>query len=288
MEDELRRNLLLEFDNKYKIEEIDIFIKKCSYKIIFKIDKCNIFLLDHHINDVYINRIKKLCKRIKFLLDYFKIDKIINIWLLPVEINREFPEDSIEISEKNINGGYTYTVGNNIFIYRLEEFPKVILHEIIHHTIIDTDKKWSKNNIEYLIKLFKIDDRSNFIPNEAIVETWATLFQLLFISEELNISFNELYKNELKWSMRQSKRILEHQSTLCNMNECKWNEITNSYSYIVIKTILLYNIKKFVATNLPYNINEIIKIIENNNFIKKIKGIKNHNNSLRMTLYGDL
>ena len=286
-----------EVDEKTKnmlINEITSFIKNCSYKIIFKNLNFNIILFDNIINEILIIRIKKVCKRIEFLYKYFNIRNAINIWFLPIEINRFLPKKGEEVSEKHINGGFTYANGNNVFIYRLEEFPKVMLHEFIHHTSIDTSNKWSNNQIAFLKNELNIAKNSEFLPNESIVEVWATIFQLLFISEELNITFNKLYENELNWALTQSEKLLIHKDTLCNLKECEWKEKTNSYSYIYIKTILLYNINKLLE--IGSNIDEIIKIIintiNNNNFLEKIlknkKYVKNNKNTLRMTLYGDI
>lgn len=291
LNDNNRKELLDTFLNsKFKIPEISDFIKKCSYKIVFKNEKFNILLFDNDIDDLLVSRIKKICTRVNILYEYFNIKENLNIWILPVEIIKKFPKDGTEISEININGGFTYVNGNNIYIYRLEEFPKVIIHEVIHHTYIDTYNKWSFDQINYLKNIFNISTNSEFNPNESIVELWATLFHLLFISYELNISFEYLYKNELKWSFIQSNNLLSHKESLCNYYNCKWHEKTNAYSYIYIKTVLLYNLYKVI--NIEVNIDKLIKLIDitlkNKNFMKCINKYKYDKNILRMTIYGDL
>lgn len=287
---ETKHNLqesLKEFKNSQK------FLQNCSYILKFKSTHFSIILVNDS-NDAILNlRIVKLCKRIEFLYKHLGIQKIFNIWIIPLSNKRLFPNQKQEITVNNINGGFTYTSGNDIYVHKEEEFPKVTIHEFLHHTFFDTSDKWSSENIQNLKDIFDISDKSNFLPNEAIIELWAEVFQLLFISEELYIPFYDLYKNELLWGIHQSNNLLKHQDTLY-LDE--WNEKTNAYSYIIIKTIILNNLDEFIKIQTPYNTTLLSQFISYSYklLIPKLEQFENetkkNNNkkSLRMTIYGDL
>jgi len=269
------------------------FLQNCSYILKFKSTHFSIILVNDS-NDAILNlRIVKLCKRIEFLYKHLGIQKIFNIWIIPLSNKRLFPNQKQEITVNNINGGFTYTNGNDIYVHKEEEFPKVTIHEFLHHTFFDTSDKWSSENIQNLKDIFDISDKSNFLPNEAIIELWAEVFQLLFISEELYIPFYDLYKNELLWGIHQSNNLLKHQDTLY-LDE--WNEKTNAYSYIIIKTIILNNLDEFIKIQTPYNTALLSQFISYSYklLIPKLEQFENetkkNNNkkSLRMTIYGDL
>ena len=52
------------------------------------------------------------------------------------------------MTSENINSGFTYVNRNDIYIFRKEEFPKVILHELIHHDLnIHQDNFNDDNNL---------------------------------------------------------------------------------------------------------------------------------------------
>lgn len=292
IKEEYRKELINIFsDSKFTLNKINDFLYKVNYIIRLKTVYFTINIIDIDINDILLIRIKKVLKRVYLLYKYFDIKKNINIWFIPLNVKRKFPKVGEEVSEENINGGFTFANGNDIYIYRYEEFPKVMLHEVIHHTYIDTNNKWLKSDLLYLKNLLNIDLKSEFSPNESIVETWTTIIHLIFIAIELNISIKNVYENELKWSYMQSKKLLSHKDTLCNYKVCKWSEDTNSFSYVYIKTILLYNIKKL---NMKSEIIDIINLIKatinDKEFIKEMNKMEVLDNcrSLRMTLYGDL
>ena len=111
--------------------------------------------------------------------------------------NRIFPPTNIPISFNDINGGYTNINDNKIFIVRKEESNKVILHEIIHHNKLIHSNKWKKTNIKKLKKHFNIDDKCDLEPNEAIIEFWATIIHLFFISIQYNLNMKKLHNPSL-------------------------------------------------------------------------------------------
>ena len=233
----------------------------------------------------------RICKRISCIMNIFSIDKSYTIWLLPIQLNRTFPDGSM-VQPININGGYTYMNGTTIYVYRYEECAKVLLHEILHHSIFDTYGKWTSNQVDEIRNVCNIDSTFDLNINEAIIEFWAILLECLFVSYEYNIPYLVLLKKEQDWSTQQSYKLLEYQKKYFK----EWKEQTNSYCYIIIKTVLLLNYEEFIKIKTPYS-TEILKdfILINfkklfESYFKKVaaKKVKIENSSMRMTLFGDI
>jgi hypothetical protein len=132
----------------------------------------------------------------------------------------------------NINGGFTYTNKNNIYIIRKEDYNKVILHELLHHNIFIHKDEWKEANIKRLKEHFNIHNKMILIPNEAIIETYACILNTIFYSIETGTSLKDNLKKDQEYSIYIAKKILERQG------KKKWIEKTHSYCYIVFKTIL--------------------------------------------------
>jgi len=237
---------------------------------------------------------ERIIKRLYVVYNVFKIYKNFNFWLIPTDSNRWFPKKGI-VMPKHINGGFTYlsnsnsTENANIFIYRREEFPKVMIHELMHHSYVDTSHNSSKNineNTVFINKLKQVCDISTntrFLPNEGIVEAWALLLQSLFISIEYNIPFNTIINIENIWSNKQSSRILYYKNKQIN----SWQEMTNSYCYIIIKTLLLKDINSFINNSINGTINKYIeKSIST--YLHTIIPKPYIHKHFRMTVFGDL
>ena len=232
---------------------------------------------------------ERVIKRLFIVYTIFKINTSVNYWLIPTDSNRWFPKKNI-VTPEHINGGFTYVKQSsnntnstaNIYIYRREEFPKVMLHELMHHSYIDSNNNDNTiKSIDTIAKICDIDTNTVFLPNEGIIEAWALILQLIFISHEYNIPFDVLFKKEKQWSMKQSSRLLYYKKN------STWKESTNSYCYIVIKTCCIYNIEQFV--NSCFN-KTVYRFLEQNieDFLKKIKPMPMKHSCFRMTAFGDL
>jgi len=234
----------------------------------------------------------RIVKRLVCISRIFNINKTFTIWLLPMHHIKTFPNGGA-VSPINMNGGFTYVQGNTIFVYRYEECAKVLLHELIHHSPFDTHGKWTNDQINGIKKLCFIHNNVELNINEAIVECWAVLFECLFISYEYDISYKMLIKKEQDCSLLQTAKLLKYQDKYFKV----WEENTNSYCYIVLKSILFIYIEDFIKISTPYTTDNLYSFIVSHydNFIniknKKVatnQQLKIENTSMRMTLFGDI
>ena len=254
------------------------YVKNCNKVIKIYSNNNNIaFYLYCKNNNNSIFKLIKIYRRVLILTNIYKINKNINFHLALCKLKRFMPNKKDIFDCINFNGGFTSLPGNNIYIHRNCEYSKVILHELIHHVgiINDTTMNISVNDIIKIKKKFNISINTVLLPNESIIEFWATLYNLIFISNEYNINFDLLYKKELSFSYNQCLKILNHHANT------QWYEKTNIYCYFIFKYILLKNYKKFLEIKLPYNQKEFIDFLINNaksiKIINKYKRNKNLN-----------
>ena len=261
----------------------------CPPKIIKYVEKCNQYvkissgpIALHYIYkdslDESLYKILRTLKHCNLIHQDCKMHKHFNIYIAFTRYKRYIcktkPIDSV-----NINGGFTNTSLNDIFILRKEEYTKVIIHEMLHHAKEIHNDNWPQIYKKELKKEFNISHLTKLEPNEAVVELWATIYYILFLSFEYNVDFKTLLNVELQYSMSQSNKLLKKQ------NAEPWIEYTNSYCYIIFKTILLI---AYMKSKLPQNTPEAIckyLITHKDDII--IKNEK-YDKSLRMMKLSDL
>jgi len=211
-------------------------------------------------------------------------NKIFNFYIIMNPKKRYMPAKKEELIDViNINGGYTYTDNNNIYIIRKEDYNKVILHELLHHNIYIHNMDWDELNIKRLKEHFNIHDKMLLIPNEAIVETYACVLNTIFHSIETKTSLKENLKKDQEHSIFLAKKILDKQDGK------KWIEKTHSYCYIVFKTILYVYFNNFLKIYKYHNDTNITDFLikyskQTFNKINKINKIK-YTNKLKQTIY---
>lgn len=237
---------------------------------------------------VRLSLLKKVFKRILTLIKIFKLAQPVHIWFIPISSKRYFPKNGEIIDAQHINGGYTYTTLKKIYVYRLEEFPKVMLHEVLHNTKLHIP--WNHLQLNRLYTFLNINRSFNFQPTESIVEFWALYYQLLFISYESNKSFTDLINKELSWSLFQTKRLLQYRNKYF---KDKWNENSQSYSYIYLKTCFLFFMNQLLKLKIPYTSKDItdffITRLKDSTFLKAIEQSPLYKTpSFRMTQFGHL
>jgi hypothetical protein len=218
--------------------------------------------------------------------------KILDYVLVPYDHDRKVPKGT-PFSPENINGAYTYPSRGKVFVYRYEEFPKVFLHETCHHLSFHTDH-WDTVALMKLYQAFSINPQgcplrcsTDILPNEAVVEAWAEIYHLKFMAHELGVSFGDLLKKEVQHALSQSKKVLEYQKK----NYPLWKESTHTFSYVVLRTILLAHWHEFAKLPLPYNTvdvtNFMITKYNEPSFQSHLDAARVRSDSMRMTYFGD-
>lgn len=231
---------------------------------------------------------KHVIRRAQGLMTVCKSVQPMTFWLVPCSMLKDFPVPGKPVTVANVNSAYTYATGDTVFIYRREEWAKVLLHETIHHICsIETSKYWTKEHLSRIFTIFNIHPSTTMRPNEAIVETWAELFHLAFVSSHYNMSFQHMLQIELQWALVQAKRILRKQGNR------PWKEGTHAFSYYVIRSLFLFKADAFLAASDAGDLHGLIDLAKQV-FVSDDYGKALHqaripkHKSFRMTVFGDL
>lgn len=237
------------------------YFEKCNYAYHIVCKNINFYILlekaitkkarDHLFISIYrVYLIKKLFN--------IKPSQDFNYYILLNPIKRKLPNKNGDRMEAvNINGGFTYFNSNNIYIIRKEDYEKVILHELLHHSDIHFER-WSNNNINQIKNICGISDKQFLLPNEAIIETYAVIFNVIFYCIEHNMPFSSLKKmlaEDKEHNIAIAKKILTKQGNT------KWYEKTHSYCYIVLRAIFYIYFKEFVRIYRYNNDDDITSFI---------------------------
>jgi len=289
--------------SKYICTDIESFLKQADkYCCIEYPDRCKLHIVFSSKEFVDRTLYIRVMKRVHCCMEYLKISKPIEYWLVPTNALKRMPLHSRPITPNNMNGGYTYPSNRRVFIYRLEEAPKVLIHETLHHSKYDS-QHWPIKGIMELYKHFNIDldgcpseCTTSLLPNEAVVEFWAELYHLMFLSYEYKIPFKVLVEKEREFAIYQASKLLKHQRTLKNG---VWRESSHAFSYIILRSILLFDYESITSIVAPYNqeilsrlCTMMIHVFNSDSYKlalatkqKKIKQFQDE--TLRMTCFGD-
>lgn len=258
-------------ESAYTIPDLPSFIK--TLKTCYRIQCENISLHYYTPNDATalsrfeICKLRRCAKRAYALTHAHAVRTMeFRFYIVPHESLRRMPADGDIVRPEHINGGFTWVTHTHtshmpveIYIYRKEEFPKVMLHEITHHLPYHTHpSKWSAPVLSEFYRVFDINQAGcphqctvQLEPNEAIVEFWATLFQLMFVAIDTHSvstsNFDKLLQCEQRWSQKQSDKLVQFQKAKGK----PWTEETHAFAYIVLKNLLLQNTDLFIASHTP-------------------------------------
>jgi hypothetical protein len=231
----IKKDIKSHFVGKFEIPEVLTYINEINAFKIIKYKNLTLKIYYNTNDNLDFDFIKKVMKRGVFILRR----KLMTIHLIPSPAKKILKEDGIMTTE-NINSGFTYINRNDIYIFRKEEFPKVILHELIHHDLNIHQDLFKEKNERKLKEHFKLHDETLLILNEAKIELWATILQLAFVSIDYKLEFRKIFKMELIYSLYKCHQIFKIQKG------DKWNDKCNIYSYIIFKTILLFYLNDYI------------------------------------------
>lgn len=304
-------------ESAYTIPDLPAFIK--TLKTCYRIQCENISLHYYTPNDASafsrfeICKLRRCAKRAYALTQAHAANSTeFRFHIVPHESLRRMPAKGDIVRPEHINGGFTWVYSSShtphthaihtpveIYIYRKEEFPKVMLHEITHHLPYHTHQsKWSASVLAEFYRIFDINQAGcphqctvQLEPNEAIVEFWATLFQLMFVAISTSTSkFDKLLQCEQRWSQKQADKLVQFQKATGK----PWTEETHAYAYIVLKNLLLQNVELFIASqNVPYDPVSILQFLKTASSAPSAPSTTTTasalgHESMRMTTFGDL
>lgn len=210
------------------------------------------------------------------------------VYYYPTPLKKAFPRSGTSgststsslLGPKEVNSGVTFLEApkeqahknGEIILFRREEHLKVLIHELIHAFHLDYQIILHSKSIEKNIC-------SNYpvLLNEAYTEAFATLIYLFYLhirkhpkNPSLSASgIERIVRTELKYELGLARRILEFNGLRpgdlpllvrtgsgAGNGEClaKFQQMTNVFSYYLLKPLLLFHLEIFDRFMLNYTV----------------------------------
>jgi hypothetical protein len=172
------------------------------------------------------------------------------------------PRENEVIDRVHVNTAFTMACparANTIYIFREEEWFKVLIHESFHSMGIDFAKLPEEAANAAIYAIFPVNCDLRF--SEAYTESWAEIIHVVFLSvgeyscKESAIDINKLSKaierkmdNERMFSMFQLAKVLHHNKTTYRglFTKNRYKEASHVFSYYVLKTIFIFFYNEFI------------------------------------------
>ena len=265
------------------------YIKRQDYKkhlIQFIINKRRISIHFFTTNKMSKKNIQDTIKIVSFISHFAKEEcsKILDIYIFNTPFKKEIATFDNTIDRKDINSAYTFSCHekNSIYIFRKEEWKKVLIHECIHAFGIDFSIIESNHSDVINTKLDNIFNLGiNYTFNEAYCETLATLINSIYLFEnqsttsELIPFIDTQLTHEIIHSLVQSNKFLKHTSLtmrhlVFGKDNSTYKEKTPAFSYYFIKSLFLYNINSFLRITQSISNHTLKNSFTSKNIIKYI------------------
>jgi hypothetical protein len=222
-----------------------------------------------------------LLKRIITLLNYYNYNKPTEISIITNNINRKLNTQrsnniskDLEYMKKksiaNISSGVT-TSNGKLVISRIEELPKLLVHELIHligldGNLFDLNNIHIRNSIDnisnYYITNFCVKKNIRSVAIESYTESLSNILNCMFFSFEIkNGNFNvfiETLELERQYSIYQTAKLLyffNFNSFDEFFNQCQHNINSNKrvfftdtlyLDYTIIRSIIFFRFSEFI------------------------------------------
>lgn len=156
---------------------------------------------------------------------------VINLWAINkpriLEPNK-FP------TRAEVNGGWAYRGGNEVWIFREEEWDRVLIHECVHALNWDLFPSSStKSCLEESLKGTFTDALA-----EAATELLAEWFWCIIHSPIDDLNY-QTWSKQKNWQLKQAYHILGTRLTL-------WSEDTSVFAYYLLKTAIAQDDEEFL------------------------------------------
>jgi hypothetical protein len=184
--------------------------------------------------------------------------------LLLTDAKKRLPEiDAEPIDMIHANTAFTTSCSstNEIYVFRREEWFKVLMHETFHCFGLDfSSSNGDESNQRILSRFPVLNSTTDIRLYETFCEMWAELFHILFcifttssgkcLAFSKSKFYNALHKEQL-FSIYQSNKVLQragykYKELFSLSISKKYNEKTPAFSYYVIKSIMLWNLDRFM------------------------------------------
>jgi hypothetical protein len=196
----------------------------------------------------------------------------ISIYIYMTNHKKLLPEiDHKPVDEIHANTAFTFACplsSNEIYVFRYEEWFKVLIHESFHCFGLDFAKLPEEDAEKNMFSIFPVICDLRFY--ETYTEIWAEIINVIFISvnsypcKEDTIDIHRLSKiienhlyNEQIFSLFQCSKVLDHlglkyrelyetTERAAQLRHQRYRENTHMFSYYILKCIIMFHYNDFI------------------------------------------
>ena len=209
--------------------------------------------------------------------------------------NKRLPREHTIIDRHHVNTAFTMACplhDNSIYIFREEEWFKVLIHESFHSLGLDFAKMPETLTNEAVFSIFPV--KCDLIFAEAYTECWAEIINVLFISvgeytckdtsiyiHKLSRSIENKMENERLFSLFQMSKVIAHNKMkyVDMFKANSYKEGSNVFSYYILKSIMIFFYNDFIEWSAVNNRGTVAFKKTQENILSLVKFIKDkHNN----------
>ena len=209
------------------------------------------FLFSKHKNNVTCNQLSIMACygfMIQELYSFSNVDIITYIY--PSTYKKKIPLQP-PITPNNINSGYTPLTDIKkdkfIVLFRKEDVENVFVHELIHYLKIDHDLVNSTNTLHTFFNI-----SNTILINEGYTEMLTILYVSLCNSIFLHLDYKDILYHEYIYSLSRCNKVLQLYSIQSHSDIHKWDDETNAFAYIFIKTLCFSKLDLFLQLGFNY------------------------------------
>ena len=219
----------------------------------------------------------KRCFILDMVVGGTRKDINLEIWLSNKKKNLPPPRKIKYLGAKEVNSGCNTFNGyeNRVSLWRKEELPKVLIHELVHS--LNLEKYGNYREIqEFVYNNFDIKRNNHFNMFENYVEIIAEILNICLTMIENGKkdlkTFNRLLNLECKHCLFQVGKILNYYGYKkwedfyrrggFNGEDNKTNKYlqkSNIFSYFVLRSLIMFNINDFIELCKRYNTSNLFK-----------------------------
>jgi hypothetical protein len=212
----------------------------------------------------------------------------LHVYLYLASHKKELPKHEEPIDMIHANTAFTYScqpAKTTIHVFRVEEWFKVLIHETFHTVGLDfirLNAEWQKKIQTEIVQLFQVSHIPDIRFYETYCEMWGEILNSMFFVSTIKRSrqknatrkrqslpikrwLNDLQQCltlETIFSLIQCVKVLKHNhlkySDLTTPLARQYQEKTQSFSYYVLKSILMVHVHTFIpfCKSLQFPLNE--------------------------------
>jgi hypothetical protein len=183
----------------------------------------------------------------------------VSIYIFLTKMKKVLPSTPEPIDSIHANTAFTTACAlhrdNIIYIYRREEWFKVLIHETFHTLGMDFSTMDETPAKRAMYDIFPVNCDLRFY--ECYTETWAEIIHILFLAQyskptnpKKDKTLELFLQQERLFSIFQTIKVLRHYQLsykeLCTDPKDKYDENTNVFSYFILKSIMIFFSNDFI------------------------------------------